>query len=171
MNPPGASAKTPSAGIRLRAMTAEDAPELARLEAEVEESPWSEGSFTDSLRSGHMGLVAEDPQAGVVGWAVVMRVLDEAELLIIGVRKSAQRRGIGGAMLDECVRRLRAGGCASLFLEVRAGNAPAAGLYRGRGFTEVGRRRNYYPVKAGGREDAILMRLELVSGESGEASE
>ena len=157
MNPPGASAKTPSAGIRLRAMTAEDAPELARLEAEVEESPWSEGSFTDSLRSGHMGLVAEDPQAGVVGWAVVMRALDEAELLIIGVRKSAQRRGIGGAMLDECVRRLRAGGCASLF--------------RGRGFTEVGRRRNYYPVKAGGREDAILMRLELVSGESGEASE
>ena len=154
MNPPGASAKTPSAGIRLRAMTAEDAPALARLEAEVEESPWSEGSFTDSLRSGHMGLVAEDPQAGVVGWAVVMRALDEAELLIIGVKKSAQRRG-----------------CASLFLEVRAGNAPAAGLYRGRGFTEVGRRRNYYPVKAGGREDAILMRLELVSGESGEASE
>jgi ribosomal-protein-alanine N-acetyltransferase len=47
-----------------------------------------------------------------------------------------------------------------LHLEVRAGNAPAIALYEGEGFVRVGVRRGYYPA-AGGREDALLLRLEL----------
>ena len=41
----------------IRPMRAEDAPELARLEALVEASPWSERNFLDSLQAGHLGYV------------------------------------------------------------------------------------------------------------------
>jgi len=47
---------------------------------------------------------------------------------------------------------------AAVYLEVRDSNARARGLYRSRGFEEVGRRRGYYqhPV-----EDAIVLRRTL----------
>ena len=48
-----------------------------------------------------------------------------------------------------------------MFLEVRPSNAPAIALYHDEGFNEIGRRPRYYPA-IGGREDAIVMALELL---------
>jgi ribosomal protein S18 acetylase RimI-like enzyme len=45
-----------------------------------------------------------------------------------------------------------------VLLEVRPSNERAIGIYRGRGFVQIGVRRNYYPAPAGTREDAIIMR-------------
>ncbi|MCZ6831549.1 MAG: hypothetical protein O7F73_18545, partial [Gammaproteobacteria bacterium] len=45
-------------------------------------------------------------------------------------------------------------------LEVRCSNGGAIALYRKHGFTEDGVRKNYYPTD-GGREDALLMSLNL----------
>lgn len=146
---------------RLREMTAADAEVLERLEAEVEASPWSARNFLDSLRAGHLALVLEAPGDGIVAWTVVMTALDEAELLIIGVSPRRQRRGLGRRLLNAALDRLGSAGCSRMFLEVRAGNRPAQGLYRSMGFLEVGRRRGYYPGGNGGREDAVLMMLEL----------
>jgi [ribosomal protein S18]-alanine N-acetyltransferase len=44
-----------------------------------------------------------------------------------------------------------------MFLDVAEGNGPAAALYRGLGFAEVGRRRRYYPDGA----DALVLRRDL----------
>ncbi|MDO5533013.1 ribosomal protein S18-alanine N-acetyltransferase [Sutterella sp.] len=150
--------------IRLRPMCEADLATLARLEGEVEASPWSEGNFRDSLGSGHTCLVLEAPD-GIVAWAVVMGVLDEAELLIIGVRKSAQRRGLGRRLLAALVDDLRKRSFTRFFLEVRAGNVPAIGLYKSFGFEKTGLRRGYYPAAVPGapREDALLMALDLTA--------
>lgn len=43
----------------IRPMLAADVPELARLEALVEASPWSEKNFLDSLNAGHLGFILE----------------------------------------------------------------------------------------------------------------
>ena len=51
-----------------------------------------------------------------------------------------------------------------IFLEVRPSNPPAIALYQSEGFNEVGRRPRYYPA-ASGREDALVMAMELVSGD------
>ena len=50
------------------------------------------------------------------------------------------------------------GRLAFLTLEVRAGNAPAIGLYEKLGFREVGRRKNYYREEG---EDALLLTLDF----------
>lgn len=47
-----------------------------------------------------------------------------------------------------------------IFLEVRPSNPRAIQLYHSLGFNEIGRRPNYYPATRG-REDAIVMALEL----------
>ena len=86
-------------------------------------------------------------------------VLDELELLIIGVAKAWQRRGLGRKLLSNLIESAR-GTFVCVHLEVRASNAPARALYDALGFEEVGRRRNYYRTESG-REDAILMRLDL----------
>lgn len=145
----------------LRPMTEGDVERLAELEREVETSPWSERNFRDSLQSGHLAWVLELPDVGIVAWAVMMTALDEAELLIIGVSPSMQRRGLGRKLLNAALDALAATDCARVFLEVRASNLPAQGLYRSTGFLEVGRRKGYYPIETGGREDAVLMKLEL----------
>ena len=59
-------------------------------------------------------------------------------------------------LLDEAL----ALGNAWIFLEVRPSNRPAVLLYRALGFTEVGIRRGYYQA-VGGREDALVHRLDL----------
>ena len=88
-----------------------------------------------------------------------MTVLDEAELLIIGVRPDMQRQGLGSKLLSFVLRELR-GRTVLMNLEVRAGNLPAIGLYKRFGFLQTGIRRGYYPGENGsGREDALLMSL------------
>jgi ribosomal protein S18 acetylase RimI-like enzyme len=49
-----------------------------------------------------------------------------------------------------------------LLLEVRNSNNAAIALYRKFGFSDDGVRREYYPA-ADGREDALLMSMQLVS--------
>ena len=142
----------------IRPMLAADVPELARLEALVEASPWSEKNFLDSLNAGHLGFILEK-EGQIAAWAVVMTVLDEAELLIIGVRPDMQRQGLGSKLLSFVLRELR-GRTVLMHLEVRAGNLPAIGLYKRFGFLQTGIRRGYYPGENGsGREDALLMSL------------
>ncbi|KAB7650856.1 ribosomal-protein-alanine N-acetyltransferase [Sutterella faecalis] len=142
----------------IRPMHREDAPQLARLEALVEASPWSEKNFLDSLNAGHLGFILEK-EGQIAAWAVVMTVLDEAELLIIGVRPDMQRQGLGSKLLSFVLRELR-GRTVLMNLEVRAGNLPAIGLYKRFGFLQTGIRRGYYPGENGsGREDALLMSL------------
>lgn len=149
--------------VDVRPMTAEDLDWVTAAEAEVEFTPWTRRNFEDSIAEGspvrgHAHVLTVD---GVpAGWAVMHPVLDELELLIIGVAKAWQRRGLGRRLLSNLIESAR-GTFVCVHLEVRASNAPARALYDALGFEEVGRRRNYYRTESG-REDAILMRLDLV---------
>ena len=51
-----------------------------------------------------------------------------------------------------------------VFLEVRPSNPQAIVLYHSEGFNEIGRRPRYYPAMQG-REDALVMAMELVDGD------
>ncbi|MBN7798516.1 ribosomal protein S18-alanine N-acetyltransferase [Parahaliea mediterranea] len=124
-------------------------------------SPWSERQFLAACAeagSGAGALVAE-VDGRVAGFLVWQRVLDEASIHNVAVAPRARRRGIA----RDLVRHLRGelpDDTTRCLLEVRASNHGALALYRGLGFVEDGRRRNYYPVEHG-REDAVLMSLDL----------
>lgn len=140
-------------------MTADDLDAVTVLEASLQAFPWSRGNFADSLLAGHDVRVC---RAGgdLVGFAVVMPVLDEAHLLNIGVDRGYQGQGLGARLLQRVIDDARAGGAKRLLLEVRSSNRQAIGFYRRFGFVQIGLRRGYYPAAAG-REDALVFDKEL----------
>jgi ribosomal-protein-alanine N-acetyltransferase len=98
----------------------------------------------------------------VIGFALGRVVLKEAELLLLAVRRDGQGRGIGRSLLERFGLVAASRGADKLHLEVRDGN-PASRLYRRAGFTEVGRRRNYYTGRDGQIYDALtLVRTTIV---------
>lgn len=145
----------------MREMTLADVDAVCTIEQDVQPYPWSRGNFTDALTSGYR-CVVEEIAGHIVSYAVLMPVLDEAELLNIGVASSQQRKGLGRSMLQAQWLWARALGVTRIFLEVRASNLPAIALYRALGFVEIGIRRAYYQ-NAAGREDAIAMACEINS--------
>ena len=145
--------------LSFAAMTADDLDWVAASEAELHAHPWSRGSFADALASGYEAWIMH--RAGEpIGYSIVLNVLDESHLLDIGVVAAVQGQGFGRQFLDWLCERARQRGSDSFFLEVRPSNIAALRLYERFGFTEIGRRRGYYPA-AEGREDAIVMRLAL----------
>jgi ribosomal-protein-alanine N-acetyltransferase len=102
-------------------------------------------------------LVAEDG-AGLLGYVVGRSVLDQGEILNLGVSLQARRRGIGAALVRRLLTTFSAAGVREAFLEVRESNLAAQRLYQSFGFRDVGRRRRYYrrPV-----EDAVLLRAAI----------
>lgn len=140
-------------------MLPRDLPEVAGVEAQIQEFPWSSGNFADSLTAGHSAWIAR--QGGrLIGFSVVMQVLDEAHLLTIGVAPAMQGQGHGARLLRQAMARATAQGGARMLLEVRPSNTQAVALYRHFGFREIGRRKDYYPAREG-REDGLIFDREL----------
>lgn len=92
----------------------------------------------------------------VVGFALARVVGGEAELLLLAVGRSSQRRGVGQMLLDRFSAIAASKGAEQLHLEVREGNH-AVSLYRRNGYREVGRRRNYYSGRDGQLFDALTL--------------
>lgn len=140
-------------------MNERDLDSVAALEASIQTFPWSRGNFADSLVAGHSVWVCR--LAGdLIGFSVIMRVLDEAHLLNIGVCRCYQGQGYGARMLRHAMANALQHGARKLFLEVRPSNERAVELYRHFGFNQIGLRRGYYPA-AIGREDALVFDKEL----------
>ncbi len=142
--------------MMLRDMTEADLGEVLRIEREVHAHPWTEGNFGDALRSGYQCKVYVSEAGEMLGYAVLMLAVDEAELLDIAIARRYQRKGKGRALLEEMLRLAGRVGMRRMVLEVRASNDAAIALYANAGFERIGLHRGYYPA-ASGREDAILM--------------
>ncbi len=144
---------------KMRAMSTSDLDAVMAIERVNFPFPWSEGNFKDSIDSGYICLVMEQANQ-LVGYAVLMMVLDEAHLLNISVDKSYQGKGWGRYLLVHMMDVGREKGGLNMFLEVRPSNHSALGLYESMGFNEMGIRPGYYPAH-NGREDAVLMGMAL----------
>lgn len=140
-------------------MNERDLDSVAALEASIQAFPWSRGNFADSLVAGHSVWVCR-LGGDLIGFSVIMRVLDEAHLLNIGVCRRYQGLGYGARMLRHAMANALLHGASKLFLEVRPSNERAVELYRHFGFNQIGLRRGYYPA-AIGREDALVFDKEL----------
>lgn len=140
-------------------MTPADIAAVLAIETRVQAFPWTRGNFDDALASGYVGWVAREGGV-VVGFAVLMHAVDEIHLLVIGIAPECQRQGRGRALFDFVAGQAREAGMTRMLLEVRPSNLPAIAFYRQAGFTEIGRRRGYYPAETR-REDAIVMAKNL----------
>ena len=139
----------------MRDMTPADIDAVLNIEQAVQAYPWTRINFTDALN--HSYICRVDEAGGEIRcYAILMPVLDEAELLNIGVAAGQQRKGRGRAMLLEMLDVACRKNMLRVYLEVRSSNVAALALYRSAGFSELGVRRGYYQ-NASGSEDAITM--------------
>jgi len=145
--------------LTFRAMQAADLDAIMAIEPKIYSHPWSRGNFADSLTSGYDCRVCEC-DGDLIGYGVLMTVLDEAHLLNLSIAQAYQGRGLGRALLEHFISEARGRGAQMMFLEVRPSNRAAIGLYESIGFNEFSVRKGYYPAE-GGREDAVLMGLAL----------
>jgi ribosomal-protein-alanine N-acetyltransferase len=120
------------------------------------EERWTAAMFWSELASGHYYVGAFD-EGRVLGYAGLAVSGSEAWVNNIAVRREAQRRSIGRALLDDLLARARWAGASSVLLEVAAGNVPAQRLYDAYGFEAIALRRGYYQPS---NTDAVVMRKD-----------
>nr|WP_219626833.1 ribosomal protein S18-alanine N-acetyltransferase [Stenotrophomonas maltophilia] len=147
----------------MRALRESDLNAVMAIELRGYPFPWTRGIFIDCLRAGYPGLAMERDGL-LVGYGVLSIAADEAHVLNICIDPLAQSRGLGRQLLRALVQLAADRGAQRVFLEVRPSNTPALALYHSEGFNEIGRRPRYYPA-AQGREDAVVMAIELVDGD------
>jgi ribosomal-protein-alanine N-acetyltransferase len=154
--------------IRLLPMALKDLDEVMAIEEQSHVSPWTIGNFTDSLHAGYWAYslrqLAQDDEAAdpLLGYCVLMPVVDELQLLNITIAPSFRRRGLARKILRVIEDAAQSKSLKDIFLEVRLSNQPAISLYQALAYQEVGRRKDYYPAANGQREDALLMKKSLV---------
>lgn len=148
-------------GLHLSRMVMADLDEVFGVELSVYPHPWTRGNFADSLASGYQGRVLRDDEGRLLGYFLLMAAVDEAHLLNVAVAAPRQGQGLGLYLLDKICACARGLAMDSILLEVRPSNLRALKVYEKYGFTEIGRRKNYYPAHNGQREDAIVMRFTL----------
>jgi ribosomal protein S18 acetylase RimI-like enzyme len=101
---------------------------------------------------------AKNAAKGVVAGFAIMEFGDErAHLVLLAVRPSHRRLGIGQRMLDWLLESARIAGMASIHLELRTGNDAARRFYRAMGFYETVLVPGYYRSGEGRKEGALRM--------------
>ncbi len=127
---------------------------VAALEKANFNDCWTEGAVRSELTNElALWLVAVE-NGTVAGYVGSQTVLGEADMMNIAVEENFRRRGIARALVEELIRQLPA---YQLTLEVRPSNTAAVSLYESMGFSQVGRRKNYYRAP---KEDALILRKE-----------
>lgn len=117
---------------------------------------WTAPQCAGLLPSHGVWLTIARIQGDVIGFALSRIVLDEAELLLLAVKKQWQGHGFGQLLLDSYIDAAEQRGARKLHLEVRQGNH-AVNLYKRAGFSEVGRRKAYYSGRDGQTYDALTL--------------
>ena len=132
-------------------------PQVAELEKICFADPWSERSVASELENSlSCWLVAMDGET-LAGYVGSQTVLGETDMMNVAVRPDYRRQGIAENLILALIAALRARESHCLTLEVRDSNASARALYEKLGFSEIGRRRNYYRNP---KEDALILRKE-----------
>jgi ribosomal-protein-alanine N-acetyltransferase len=148
--------------IQVRGMRADDLATVSAMENASYDFPWSAGIFTDCVKAGHPCWVLCVDQ-DIAGYGILSMGAGEAHVLNLCIGPDFRGRGLGRHLLGRLLDIARWNGAERVFLEVRPSNPLAKTLYESVGFNEIGRRPRYYPAK-NGREDAIVMALDMAAG-------
>lgn len=144
---------------QLTSMRPEDIESVLDIEQGIYAFPWTRGNFEDSLASGYTAwLLCEGRQ--LLGYAVMMEILDEAHLLNISIISGRQRAGLGSLLMQSLCAEAKCHGAVRMMLEVRMSNIAGYAFYRHHGFNQIGERTDYYPAKQG-REAALVLEKKI----------
>lgn len=161
---------TPRGGIRIRAMTADDWPDVRRIfvegiatgDATLERDAPDWDHFDRSHRH-DCRLVALRGSAGpVVGWIALTaysarRVYSGVAWESVYVAADARGEGVGRALLEAAITAAEAAGFWTILAGVMAENRASLALHRRCGFRRVGVQRAMGQDRVGRWRDVVLM--------------
>ena len=142
--------------IQIVPMNADHLEELEKLERICFSRPWSRKMLAEELENQCAAfLVAQDSiTQQVMGYAGLLVMADEGYITHVAVFPEFRRQGVAAKLIAVFENFARGNKLAFLTLEVRPSNTAAIALYKGFGFEEVGRRKNYYDLP---KEDALIL--------------
>ena len=143
--------------MRIETMNSSHVDQIAQLEKLCFSDPWSAKSIASELDNKLAFWLVATEADHVAGYIGSQTVMDETDMMNVAVHPDFRRKGIAEALVNALVENLQKMGSRCLTLEVRASNVPAITLYEKLGFSEIGRRKNYYRNP---REDALILRKE-----------
>jgi [ribosomal protein S18]-alanine N-acetyltransferase len=153
--------------VLIRAATPDDLPAIRALERQVNTAAhWAEREY-DALFAAdapaRIALVAVDEisPTQLHGFVIARCAPDDWEIENVAVARERQRLGIATKLIRQAVLRAHTSGATSVLLEVRESNLAARRLYEKLGFSERGRRSNYYRDP---QEDALLLQISAPIG-------
>jgi len=147
--------------MTLRAATSGDLAAIMRIEdRSFPTDAWSAETMAAELASPHGQYLVDEHEGMVIGYGGVraLQGSPDADIQTIAFLAEHRGQGRGRALLRALLAAARERGAREIFLEVRADNPTAAGLYLAEGFEEIGRRPRYYQPDD---VDAIVMRGDL----------
>jgi ribosomal protein S18 acetylase RimI-like enzyme len=143
--------------IAVRLATQRDAQAIALMSRDLIEAglgwKYDAPRVLKSIRDPDTLTPLASDRGRIAGFAIMEFGDERAHLVLLAVRPTHRRAGVGRRLVEWLVESARAAGIASLHLELRAGNEAARGFYRAMGFDETIVVPGYYR----GREPALRM--------------
>jgi len=155
---------TPMPRLICRPLARIDLPAIVHLDQLCFGGLWSLEGYRrelDSPSSDLMVLSRPDVTGTaevIIGIGSLWAILDEAHITLLGIAPSHRGLGLGHWLLGQLLWRAHRRQLTRATLEVRPSNQVALSIYTKFGFTEAGRRRQYY---ADGEDALILWRSGL----------
>lgn len=139
--------------FRILPLQPQDLSAVVAIEQQSYPFPWSEGQFLQELANPVATVELIWVGDRLAGYICYWLIVGELQILNLATSPQFRRQGVAGQLLDHAFA-----GCAELgleraWLEVRASNKAAIGLYERHGFVADTVRAGYYR----GGEDAVLM--------------
>lgn len=144
--------------MEIRQHKNEDLKAIAQIESVSINPPWSYNAICSFSECETSKILVAECENTVVGYITYSVVLDEVQIANVATHPDHRRKGVAQRLLNTLYESSKNANMAVITLEVRQTNIPAIELYTKCGYTEVGRRKNYYKNPT---EDAILMNLTL----------
>lgn len=146
--------------IIITPMKIEDAKSLENILIEKFDDFWNYSIFCEEIgntNSSYIVAKLTSQENIIVGFAGIKKILDEADIMNIVVRKHFRHNGIATQLLNNLCVLAKSQNCNTITLEVNEKNIYAIKLYQKHGFLTVGKRKNYY----NGTDSAIIMTKTL----------
>ncbi|MEJ5338680.1 MAG: ribosomal protein S18-alanine N-acetyltransferase [Aquificaceae bacterium] len=141
----------------IREMRPEDIEHVLKINEECFNSDaWSRKAFEREFELDYSYRFVLEEGGTIIGYAVVWKIYDDANLMSIAVRKDLWGRGYGKKLMEFLVEYFR-DKAQRILLDVRRSNIRAIRLYQSLGFKIVSERNKYYSDG----ENAFQMMLEL----------
>ena len=137
-----------------RNATESDIQKIAELEEKTFTDAWTNQNIYETFCQKQAFIIVAEVGDEIAGYCIIYYVMEEAEIARIAVGDKHRRKGIGRKLLDYTCACCKGKQVERLLLDVREGNTGARMFYQAYGFTEDGKRKDFYNNP---KEDAVLM--------------